>query len=51
VSGVLALLLGAGVPPLEARSAVLAPGGRSSRRGVVALAPVCELLKRSGRSC
>jgi subtilisin family serine protease len=51
VSGTLAILLGAGVSPLDARVAVLALGGRSSRRGVIALAPVCDLLKRGDRSC
>lgn len=51
VSGALALLLGSGVSPLDARSAVLTRGGRASRPGVVALAPVCELLRRAGRRC
>lgn len=51
VSGALALLLGAGVPSLDARSAVLAAGAPASRPGVVSLAPICELLRRAGRAC
>lgn len=51
VSGALALLIGAGVPPVAARAAVLAPGVPASRPGVVSLAPICELLRRAGRAC
>jgi subtilisin family serine protease len=48
VSGVLALLVGAGVTPAEAKAAAIAPDGASSPP---ALRPVCELLTRTGRSC
>jgi subtilisin family serine protease len=51
VSGVLALLLGAQVDPLEARSALFAGPRRAAAPGVVGLSSLCELLARSGRSC
>jgi subtilisin family serine protease len=47
VSGVLALLVGAGVTPAEAADA-LVPEGETSPP---ALSTACELLARTGRSC
>ena len=52
VSGVLAILLGAGVEPLEARAAIFrAARARPERPGTARLSSVCDAAARAGRSC
>jgi subtilisin family serine protease len=51
VSGVLAVLIGAGVEPGAARTALFQQASSSAREGVVLLPTVCDVLARLGRSC
>jgi subtilisin family serine protease len=48
VSGVAALLMGAGVEPDAARAALV---GEATEQGPTLLAPACELLRRAGGAC
>jgi len=52
VSGVLAILLGAGIEPLEARAAIFgAARARPERPGTARLGTVCDAAARAGRPC
>jgi subtilisin family serine protease len=51
VTGALGVLIGAGVDPAAARTALFQQAHESAREGVALLPPVCDVLARLGRSC
>ena len=51
VSGVLGVLIGAGVDPAAARTALFQQAHDAARGGLVLLPPICDVLTRLGRSC